>query len=216
MGHGYKSNSLSDYILNVNGDTEINGNLYTKNINHCDKNNGFLIIGDKTRELSIRSSRNPDISALYLNNKLSSNVCLSANQGFCITPYYLSEHVNVSSIISGNIYYITNVESNVQAISCIIADKSNLLPLNVKGWLIRFLPGEDGQIVLLKNLYTVGIGDRSIDLYVQPLNCAIIGADRSTVYVKQGTISDAYNSASSRFFIYVKKYSAWIEFYCCN
>ena len=190
-------------------------NLYCNTLNYP-SSTGTLVIGNKTRELSIRSSGNPDISALYLNNKLSSNVCLSANQGFCITPYYLSEHVNVSSIISGNIYYITNVESNVQAISCIIADKSNLLPLNVKGWLIRFLPGEDGQIVLLKNLYTVGIGDRSIDLYVQPLNCAIIGADRSTVYVKQGTISDAYNSASSRFFIYVKKYSAWIEFYCCN
>ena len=38
MGYGYAANPLSNYILNVNGgaqvtgDTEINGNLYTKNI----------------------------------------------------------------------------------------------------------------------------------------------------------------------------------------
>nr|DAN94708.1 MAG TPA: hypothetical protein [Bacteriophage sp.] len=53
-------------------------NLYCNTLNYP-SSTGTLVIGNETRELSIRSSGNPDISALYLNNKLSSNVCLSAN-----------------------------------------------------------------------------------------------------------------------------------------
>lgn len=216
MGYGYKANSLSDYILNVNGDTEINGNLYTKNINHCDKNNGFLIIGDKTRELSIRSSRNPDISALYLNYKLSSNVCFSANQGFCITPYYLFQHQEDTVTISGNKYILTNIRGyDTQTISCIIASKCFILPDQgtVRGQLIRFAPANDGQIVLLKYLYTYGNGTAPT-LYVQPMNCSIVPANDSNTYIANGTVSDAYSNGRSRFFIYSATYNVWIEFYC--
>lgn len=216
MGYGYKANSLSDYILNVNGDAEINGNLYTKNINHCDKNNGFLIIGDKTQELSIRSSRNPDISALYLNQKLSSNVCFSANQGFCITPYYLSQYQEDPVTISGNKYILTNIRRyDAQTISCIIASKC-VIPPNlgtIRGQLIRFTPANDGQIVLLKYLYTYGNGTAPT-LYVQPMNCSIVSSDNSNVYIANGTISDAYSNGISRFFIYSATYNVWIEFYC--
>lgn len=216
MGHGYKSNSLSDYILNVNGDTEINGNLYTKNINHCDKNNGLLIIGDKTRELSIRSSRNPDISALYLNYKLSSNVCFSANQGFCITPYYLSQHQEDTVTISGNKYILTNIRGyDTQTISCIIASKCLIPPTSgtIRGNLIRFAPANDGQIVLLKYLYTYGNGTAPT-LYVQPMNCSIVPSNDSNTYIANGTISDAYSDGRSRFFIYSATHNVWIEFYC--
>lgn len=216
MGYGYKANSLSDYILNVNGDAEINGNLYTKNINHCDKNNGFLIIGDKTRELSIRSSRNPDISALYLNYKLGSNVCFSANYGFCITPYYLSQHQEDTVTISGNKYILTNIRVyDTQTISCIIASKCFILPNQgtVRGQLIRFVPTNDGQIVLLKYLYTYGNGTAPT-LYVQPMNCSIVPANDSDAYIANGTISDAYSDGRSRFFIYSATHNVWIEFYC--
>lgn len=222
MGYAYASNPLSNYILNVNGgaqvtgDTEINGNLYTKNINHYDKNNGLLIIGDKTRELSIRSNSNPDLSALYLKNKLSSNVCFSANQGFCITPYYLSQHQEDTVTISGNKYILTDIRGyDTQTISCIIASKCFILPDQgtVRGQLIRFEPTNDGQIVLLKYLYTYGNGTAPT-LYVQPMNCSIVPSNDSNTYIANGTISDAYSDGRSRFFIYSATHNVWIEFYC--
>lgn len=217
MGYGYKSNPLSDYILNVNGDTEINGNLYTKNINHCDKSIGSLIIGNQTSEVGIRSSNNATLNALYLKNKLSSNVCFSANQGFCITPYYLSQHQSTGNIvtISENRYMLKTVGGGgVQTTSFIIAAKCLMLPGygNIRGQLIRFLPGEDGQIVLLKALYNYGNG--YLDLYVQPKGCNIVRSDNSNVYIADGTISDTYHDGDSRFFVYSKVYNVWIEFYC--
>lgn len=216
IGYRYAANPPSNYILNVNGDTEINGNLYTKNINHCDKNNGSLVIGDKTGELSIKSIQNPDLSALYLKNKLSSNVCFSANQGFCITPYYLSQHQNAGTItISGNKYILTKIGNDTQTISCIIADKCIISPTlgTVRGRLIRFAPANDGQIVLLKYLYTYGNGTAHT-LYVQPMNCSIVPSNDSNTYIANGTISDAYNDGRSRFFIYSATHNVWIEFYC--
>lgn len=216
IGYRYAANPPSNYILNVNGDTEINGNLYTKNINHCDKNNGSLVIGDKTGELSIKSIQNPDLSALYLKNKLSSNVCFSANQGFCITPYYLSQHQNAGTItISGNKYILTKIGNDTQTISCIIADKCIISPTwgTVRGRLIRFAPANDGQIVLLKYLYTYGNGTAHT-LYVQPMNCSIVPSNNSNTYIANGTISDAYNDGRSRFFIYSATHNVWIEFYC--
>lgn len=217
MGYGYKSNPSSDYILNVNGDTEINGNLYTKNINYCDKSSGYLIIGDKTQEVGIRSSSNPTINALYLKNRLSSNVVFSANQGFCITPYYLSDnpYTDNTIIISGDKYKATTIGNGTRTISCIIASKCFIPPSfgTIKGYLIRFLPGNDGQIVILKNLYTKGNGSE-LPLYVRPEGCDIIAVDRSSIYIKNGTLSTSFNDDDSRIFIYVAKYFVWVEFYC--
>lgn len=217
MGHGYKANSLSDYILNVNGDTEINGNLYTKNINHCDEYNGFLVIGDKTQEVGIRSASNSTTNALYLKNRLSSNVIFNANQGFGITPYYLSDnpYANNTIIVSGDKYKATTIANGTRTISCIIASKCFIPPSfgTIKGYLIRFLPGNDGQIVILKNLYTMGNGSE-LPLYVRPEGCDIIAADRSSIYIKNGTLSTSFNDDDSRIFIYVAKYFVWVEFYC--
>lgn len=223
MGYGYASNPLSNYILNVNGNTQINGdadidgNLYTKNINHRDKSSGFLVIGDQTSEVGIRSSSNKDLNALYLKNRLSSNVCFSANQGFCITPYYLSDnpYTDNTIIISGNKYKTTAIGNGTRTMSCIIASKCFIPPSfgTIKGYLIRFLPGNDGQIVILKNLYTEGNGSE-LPIYVRPEGCDIIAADRSSIYIKNGTLSTSFNDDDSRIFMYVTKYNAWIEFYC--
>lgn len=220
MGYAYASNPLSNYILNVNGgaqvtgDVEINGNLYTKNINHLDKNNGFLIIGDETREVGIRSLSNISVDALYLKDRLSTNVVFSANQGFCINPHILG---GVSSdeyieTISGLTYLAKDVGKGAQTISCIIVAKG-IIPDNISGHLIRFFPGEDGQIVLLKYLYNQGFGDAS-RLYIEPMGCDIVGSYNSNVYIANETISDFYNNGESRFFIYVTRYNTWIEFHC--
>lgn len=210
MGYGYKSNPLSDYILNVNGgaqvtgDTEINGNLYTKNINHYDKGSGSLVIGDKTRKLGIRSLSTPDLNALYLENKLSSNVCFSANQGFCITP--ISDQITDRIIANGYTFGGIQVggATSIQATSCIIL---NTTISNVRGILIDFFPGEDGQILMLKNL-------TRNNLYMRPKSCRIIVPDSTDAYLTSGNINTIVGQQSSHFFIYSKTANAWIWFRC--
>lgn len=223
-GHLYKydenlnvtfPSTLKTTALEVSGNASFY-DLYCNTLNHSSPT-GTLIIGDKTRELSIRSSNAPDLSALYLDNKLSSNVCFSANQGFCITPYYLALNQSTNNVvtISGNKYMLKEVGGgDAQTTSCIIATKSFIPPEfgNIRGQLIRFLPGEDGQMVLLKDLYNYGNG--ILDLYVQPKGCNIVRSDNSDVYIADGTISDAYHDGDSRFFVFAKLYNVWIEFYC--
>lgn len=223
-GHLYKydenlnvtfPNTLKTTALEVSGNVSFY-DLYCNTLNHT-SSTGTLIIGNKTQELSIRSSSAPDLSALYLNNKLSSNVCFSANQGFCITPYYLALNQSTNNVvtISGNKYMLKAVGGgDAQTTSCIIATKSFISPEfgNIRGQLIRFLPGEDGQIVLLKDLYNYGNG--RLDLYVQPKGCNIVRSDNSNVYIADGTISDVYHDGDSRFFVFAKFYNVWIEFYC--
>lgn len=221
-GHLYKydenlnvtfPNTLKTTALEVSGNVSFY-DLYCNTLNHPSAN-GTLIIGDKTYEIGIRSLYNTTLNALYLKNKLSSNVCFSANQGFCITPYYLSQHQSAGTVtISGNKYILTTVGDDAQTISCIIASKCFIPPTlgTVRGQLIRFLPGNDGQIVLLKDLYNYGNGN--LDLYVQPKGCNIVRSDNSNVYISNGTISDIYHDGDSRFFVYSKLYNVWIEFYC--
>ena len=221
-GHLYKydenlnvtfPNTLKTTALEVSGNASFY-DLYCNTLNHP-SSTGTLVIGDKTREVCIRSSNNTTLNALYLNNKLSSNVCFSANQGFCITPYYLSQHQGTNIVtISGNKYVLTTIGNDAQTISCIIASKCFIPPNlgTVRGQLIRFLPGNDGQIVLLKDLYNYGNG--ILDLYVQPKGCNIVRSDNSNVYISNGTISDIYHDGDSRFFVYSKLYNVWIEFYC--
>ena len=109
---------------------------------------------------------------------------------------------------------LTTVGDDAQTISCIIASKCFIPPNlgTVRGQLIRFLPGNDGQIVLLKDLYNYGNG--SLDFYVQPKGCNIVRSDNSNVYISDGTISGVYHDGDSRFFVYSKLYKVWIEFYC--
>lgn len=185
--------------------------VYSNTLNHTSPT-GHLIIGNKTKEISIRSSYLPDVPAVYLYQKFSTNVYYTANKGFGIRPYYLSSmDYRPTETISGNTYSVVTVGDSVQAISCIIADKANIVP-QIRGTLIRFLPGDDGQIVLLKDLNNYG----SINgyFYVQPKGCNIIGANNSNIYIADGNISDTYDDGKSRFFIYAKTHKVWIEFYC--
>ena len=221
-GHLYKydenlnvtfPNTIKATALQIAGNASFY-DLYCNTLNHP-SSTGTLVIGDKTQEVGIRSSHDTTLNALYLNNKLSSNVCFSANQGFCITPYYLSQHRDAGTItISGNKYILTKIGDDTQTISCIMADKCFIPPTSgtIRGNLIRFLPGEDGQIVLLKDLDNYGSGNGYF--YVQPMNCNIVRAVDSQVSVTDGTISDEYDDGKSRFFIYSKYHRIWIEFYC--
>lgn len=185
--------------------------VYSNTLNHT-SSTGYLIIGNKTKEISIRSSHLPDIPAVYLYQKFSTNVYYTANKGFGIRPYYLSStDYRPVETISGNKYSVVTVGDNVQAISCIIADKANLTP-QIKGTLIRFLPGDDGQIVLLKDLNNYGGGNGYF--YVQPKGCNIIRPNDSNIQIADGNVSGAYDDGKSRFFIYAKTHKVWIEFYC--
>ena len=223
-GHLYKydenlnvtfPNTIKTTALEVSGNASFY-DLYCKTLNHP-SSTGTLVIGDKTQEVGIRSLSDPTINALYLKNRLSSNVIFSANKGFGITPYYLSDnpYTDNTATISGYKYKVTTIGNGTTTISCIIASKCFIPPSfgTIRGYLIRFLPGNDGQIVILKNLYTEGNGSE-LPIYVRPEACDIIAADRSSIYIKNGTLSTSFNDDDSRFFMYVTKYNAWIEFYC--
>ena len=185
--------------------------VYSNTLNHT-SSTGYLIIGNKTKEISIRSSYLPDIPAVYLYQKFSTNVYYTANKGFGIRPYYLSStDYRPTETISGNKYSVVTVGDSVQAISCIIADKANLVP-QIRGTLIRFLPGDDGQIVLLKDLNNYGSTNGYF--YVQPKGCNIIRPDNSNISIADGNVSNTYDDGKSRFFIYAKTHKVWIEFYC--
>ena len=185
--------------------------VYSNTLNHTSPT-GYLIIGNKTKEISIRSSYLPDVPAVYLYQKFSTNVYYTANKGFGIRPYYLSSmDYRPTETISGNTYSVVTVGDSVQAISCIIADKANITS-QIRGTLIRFLPGDDGQIVLLKDLNNYGATNGYF--YVQPKGCNIIGSNNSNIHIADGNISDACDDGKSRFFIYAKTHKVWIEFYC--
>lgn len=188
--------------------------VYSTALNHT-SSTGHLVIGNKTKEISIRSSNLPDLNALYLYQKFSTNVYYSANKGFGIRPYYLSNAISSmlpTETVYNNKYSVLTVGDKVQAISCIIADKTPLMS-GVKGTLIRFMPGDDGQIVLLKDLNNYGTGSNGY-FWVQPKGCSIIRSDNSGVYIADGNISSSYDDGNSRFFIYAKTHKVWIEFLC--
>lgn len=188
--------------------------VYSTTLNHT-SSTGHLVIGNKTKEISIRSSNLPDLNALYLYQKFSTNVYYSANKGFGIRPYYLSNALSnmlPTETVYNNKYSVLTVGDKVQAISCIIADKTPLMS-GIKGTLIRFIPGDDGQIVLLKDLNNYGVGSNGY-FWVQPKGCSIIRSNNSDVYIADGNISSSYDDGGSRFFIYAKTHKVWIEFFC--
>lgn len=213
-GHLYKydenlnvtfPNTLKTTALEVSGNVSFY-DLYCNTLNHP-SSTGTLVIGNKTQELSIRSSNSPDLSALYLKNKLSSNVCFSANQGFCITPSleanYLYNRVNVNGNTYGNIK-VGGDTAETQTISCLIHRVA--IP-NVRGLLVDFAKGIDGQILILKNL-------TRNDIYIRPLFCKIILPDSRNSYLTSGNINTIVGQNSSHFFIYSENAVAWIWFRC--
>lgn len=133
-------------------------------------------------------------------------------QGFGIGIQYLSEAVFLPIIIPDDGYAYRCLEIGPTKVSCIIADK---VPLSgVRGILLKFMQGFDGQIVLLKDLENYGSGNGHF--WVMPSGCKIINADSSNILINQNQISNTYDDGRSRFFIYSSKYSAWIEFVCSN
>lgn len=134
-------------------------------------------------------------------------------KGFGIGIQYLSESVLSPIISPGDGYTYRCLEiGRPTKVSCIIADK---VPLSgVRGILLKFVQGFEGQIILLKDLENYGSGDGHF--WVMPSRCKIINADTSTILINQNQISNIYDDGRSRFLIYSSKYSAWIEFYCSN
>lgn len=134
-------------------------------------------------------------------------------KGFGIGIQYLSESGLLPTISPGDGYTYRCLEiGRPTKVSCIIADK---VPLSgVRGILLKFMQGFDGQIVLLKDLENYGSGNGYF--WVMPSGCKIINADNSNILINQNQISNTYDDGRSRFFIYSSKYSAWIEFFCSN
>ena len=214
-GHLYKydenlnvtfPNTLKTTALEVSGNASFY-DLYCNTLNHP-SSTGTLVIGDKTREVCIRSSNAPDLSALYLYKKLSSNVCFSANQGFCITPSleanYLSNRINVNGNTYGHIKVGEGDQTQTQTISCLI-HRSTIQ--NVRGLLVDFAKGINGQILILKNL-------TRNDIYIRPLFCRIILPDSANAYLTPGKMDTIVGWQASHFFIYSENANAWIWFRC--
>lgn len=134
-------------------------------------------------------------------------------KGFGIGIQYLSGSGLLPTISPGDGYAYRCLEiGRPTKVSCIIADK---VPLSgVRGILLKFMQGFDGQIVLLKDLENYGSGNGYF--WVMPSGCKIINADNSNILINQNQISNIYDDGRSRFFIYSSKYSAWIEFFCSN
>lgn len=134
-------------------------------------------------------------------------------KGFGIGIQYLSESGLLPTISPGDGYTYRCLEiGRPTKVSCIIADK---VPLSgVRGILIKFMQGFDGQIVLLKDLENYGSGNGCF--WVMPSGCKIINADNSNILINQNQISNIYDDSRSRFFIYSSKYGVWIEFFCSN
>ena len=134
-------------------------------------------------------------------------------KGFGIGIQYLSESGLLPTISPGDGYTYRCLEiGRPTKVSCIIADK---VPLSgVRGILLKFMQGFDGQIVLLKDLENYGSGNGNF--WVMPFGCKIINADNSNILINQNQISHIYDDSRSRFFIYSSKYCVWIEFFCSN
>lgn len=134
-------------------------------------------------------------------------------EGFGIGIQYLSESELLPTISPGDGYTYRCLEiGRPTKVSCIIADK---VPLSgVRGILLKFMQGFDGQIVLLKDLENYGSGNGYF--WVMPSECKIINADNSNILINQNQIRNTYDDGRSRFFIYSSKYGAWIEFFCSN
>ena len=211
-GHLYKydenlnvtfPNTLKTTALEVSGNASFY-DLYCKTLNHP-SSTGILVIGDETREVGIRSSNNTTLNALYLHKELSSNVCYTANQGFCIQPIwsYITDRLTVGDYTYGYV----KVEGGItkpQTISCIIHSTAIS---NVRGLLIDFARGMDGQILILKNI-------TNNNLYIRPLSCKIILPDSSGSYLTSGIMDTIIGKNSSHFFVYSEAARAWMWFRC--
>lgn len=210
------STTTSPTVSNLTATNSIKmGNIlleYTDEINNI-TNNGSL-------NLNCRNSGNVSLCAgggkVGIGTRYPSHelyvMGYTHTNGFGINPYYLSDSGLLPTISPGDGYTYRCLEIGRSAIiSCIIADKT-YLPGSIRGVLLNFKEGFDGQLVLLKDLQNYGSGNGYF--WVMPSGCKIIRADSSSILIGQNQISNTYDDGDSRFFIYSSKYSAWIEFLC--
>ena len=182
----------------------------TNEINSSD--NLFINYGSSTNVSLCNGGGNVGIGTISPTQKLDVNGNITT-KGFGIQPCYLSELNLFPTISPGDGYKYKCLEiGRTIDISCIIADKAVLM--SERGILIKFNKGYDGQIILLKDLQSYGIGNGYF--WVMPSGCNIIKADGSSILVGQNQISDIYNDGRSRFLVYSSVHSVWIEFLCAN
>ena len=207
------STTTSPAVLNLTATNSIRmGNIL---LEHTDEINNSA---NDSIHLNLRNSGNVSlcvgggkvgIGTLYPSQELYV-LGYTHTKGFGIGIQYLSESKLLPTISPGDGYTYRCLEiGRPTKVSCIIADK---IPLSgVRGILLRFMQGFDGQIVLLKD-YGSGNGY----FWAMPSGCKIINADNSNILLNQNQISNIYDDGRSRFFIYSSKYGAWIEFFCSN
>ena len=210
------STTTSPTVSNLTATSSIKmGNILLENTDEINNSTNGSI------HLNYRNSGN--VSLCYGGGNVSIGTMSSSHRlyvmgdtytkGFGIKPCYLSDPNLLKNTISpgdGYTYRCLEIGKSTK-ISCIIADKV-LLSGNLRGYLLNFKEGYDGQIVLLKDLETYGSGNGFF--WVMPSGCKIIGSNSSSTYINQNQISDVYDDGESRFFVYSSKYSAWVEFYC--
>lgn len=202
-----------------------NTNLYWRSLRDCCEDwhswRTVLDSNNYTEFINNYYWANVKISASYstttsptVHTLTATRVCAgyTKTDGFGITPYYLSDSVLLPTISldDGYTYRCLEIDKSTK-ISCIIADRV-FLPGSIRGILLNFKEGYDGQIVLLKDLQNYG-GENGY-FWVMPSGCAIIGPEGSSTKVTTNQISNTYDDGKSRFFVYSSKYRRWIEFYC--
>ena len=134
-------------------------------------------------------------------------------KGFGVGIWYLSDAVYLPIISPGDGYrYSCLAIGRPTKVSCVIADKAPLS--GVRGVLLKFMQGFDGQIVLLKDLENYGRGNGNF--WVMPSGCDIVNADTSNILIHQNEIRNTYKDSKSRFLIYSARYNVWIEYICSN
>lgn len=180
----------------------------TNEINSSDKL--FINYGSSTNVSLCYGGGNVGIGTISPTQKLDVNGNITT-KGFGIQPCYLSELNLLPTISPGDGYEYKCLEiGRTTYISCIIADKAGLM--SERGILIKFNKGYDGQIILLKDLQSYGIGNGNF--WVMPSGCNIIKADGSSILVGQNQISNIYDDGHSRFLVYSSLHNVWIEFLC--
>ena len=209
------STTTSPTVLNLTATNSIRmGNILLEHTNEINSANDSIHLNLKNSgnvSLCVGGG-NVGIGTMYPSQELYV-LGYTHTKGFGIGIQYLSESGLLPTISPGDGYTYRCLEiGRPTKVSCIIADK---VPLSgVRGILLRFMQGFDGQIVLLKDLENYGSGNGYF--WVMPSGCKIINADNSNILINQNQIRNTYDDGRSRFFIYSSKYSAWIEFLCSN
>ena len=209
------STTTSPTVLNLTATNSIRmGNIVLEHTNEINSANDSIYLNPKNSgnvSLCVGGGK-VGIGTMYPSQELYVQG-YTHTKGFGIGIQYLSESLLLPNISPGDGYTYRCLEiGRSTKVSCIIADK---VPLSgIRGILLRFMQGFDGQIVLLKDLENYGSGNGYF--WVMPSECKIIHADNSNILINQNEIRNTYDDGRSRFFIYSAKYSAWIEFICSN